>query len=331
MKNLFHNVYDVAEQDGRYRPVRFTDRQLASLYEINPMFKQFGRCAAGVSLVFDTDAEEISFSYQYTILYTRIGGFDVYENGQLFCNRPLPAESCEGVFRYRKESEGTTRIEIYLPSNAEMTVWDFNFGAYTPVAEPQGKLILYYGDSMTQSAYTGTPSLSFATLAARRTSSRFINRGVGSLFYDERALDENDTVQPDIVFSQFAGNDLIKHKNGEVVFVDGKVQYNDMDALPELMDNAKAYLKKLQRIYPDAKIYVISRIWRALELSPQRIEVEKAYIAETKKLAHELGLNYIEGDTLGAHIRECHAQDEIHFTALGGAMVADSLVKYINS
>ena len=329
MKDLFHNVYDVKEQDGRYIPMRFTDRQLASLGEINPMFEQFGRCAAGASLVFDTDAEEISFSYQYTIRYTKTGGFDVYENGQLFHNMPLPEETCEGVFRYRKKSAGTTRIEIYLPANAEMALWDFCIGAYSPVAAPSGKQVLYYGDSLTQSAYTCTPSLSFATIAARRTSTRFLNRGVGSLFYDERALDENDNVKPDIIFCEFGGNDFIRHENGNVVFVEGKVQYNDMEDLPLLIAKAEAYLLKLKRIYPNAKIYVISKIWYAAEVPQQRQIVEDAYIAKIQILTRKLGLPCIDGYTLGAHIRECHAQDGIHFNALGGVLVADSLVKYI--
>ena len=34
MKTLFHHAYDVKIEDGRYRPVRFSDEQLAADYII---------------------------------------------------------------------------------------------------------------------------------------------------------------------------------------------------------------------------------------------------------------------------------------------------------
>ena len=329
MKTLFHNVYDVKEENGRYCPVRFNDRQIQLLGEIHPNFGAYAHAEAGVSLVFDTEAEEFSFSYEYRICYTSIGGFDVYENGQLLYNEPLPSVSCEAIFQYKKLSKGKTRIEIYLPANAQMTFWDFSLGKFSFVASDAEKLILYYGDSLTQSAYICTPSLSFPTVASRKTATRFINRGIGSLFYEESALDEYDTVQPDVIFSEFGCNDLVKHENNQVVLVDGQVQYNDKDAIPELVLKAEAYLRKMQNVYPKAKICVISKIWSVSETTPQRMEVEKQYILEIEMLAQRLGMDYIEGYTLGSHIKDCYAADGIHLSALGGKMVGDSLAEYI--
>ena len=38
MKNLFHHTYTVKGENGRFRPVRFTDKQMDLLEKISPVF-----------------------------------------------------------------------------------------------------------------------------------------------------------------------------------------------------------------------------------------------------------------------------------------------------
>jgi len=330
MKNLFWHAYDVKYENGRYRPTRFTDKQIVSLGTINPMYGNIGRCSAGISLKFYTDAKEISFSYQYTILYTRMGGFDIYENGVMIANEELPAESGEGKFTYQKEADGETLIEIFLPNNAEMELWDLSLGNYRAAEKTADKLVCYYGDSITQSAYTKTPSLCFATLASDIAGTDYINRGVGSLYYDVRALDEEDTLKPDIIFVELGANDMVKRVDGKVIITDSKVQYNTKEDIPVLIGNAKTYLEKMKEIYKDSKIYVVSMLWHCADKPADRQETRYAYVAELEKLADSLGLTFIDGETMSAHYEGCHYEgDHIHLNALGGASAALSFAKYI--
>ncbi len=327
MKDLFHHTYTVKGEDGRFRPVRFTDKQMDLLEKISPVFGSLGRCTAGVSLKFYTDAEEISFHFEYTILYTNTGGFDVYENNVMYCSIELPEESCESVFTYRKTAAGKTLIEIFFPANAEVEVWDLKLGDHTPFFSSNGGFILYYGDSITQSAYMKTPSLSFPSLVSILTGAQYLNRGVGSLFYDESYLDENDSLKPDVVFVEFGANDLVKHDAGnKVVMVDNIAQHCDADDIPVLIQRAEKYLTKLKAIYPTAKINVISPLYSCEQTSQAFASVKIAYKTELHALVDKLGLSFIDGTHLSAHIPECHVQDGIHLTALGNALVAQSLI-----
>ena len=322
MKALFHHAFEVKCENGTYCPTRFTDRQLAALGALNPSFGNFGRCSAGVSLVFDTDAAEISFAYRYTPLYTRVAGFDIYENGVMCKNIKLPEDALTDTFTYVKENAGETRIEIFLPHNAEMVLWDFNLGNYRVVAPPQGKKILWYGDSITQSAYIHTPSLSYVDVASRALGADYLNRGIGSLFYDASVLDADDPVKPDIIVVELGANDMVKHDGGKVVTADGVVQFSDAEDVPMLIGNARAYLEKLKKIYPAAKIFVQSLFYASNAKTPGRIAAQNDYVIALEQLVGELGLTYIDAPQQTPHIPEVHAADGVHLNALGSAYAA---------
>lgn len=50
------------------------------------------------------------------------------------------------------------------------------------------------------------------------TGTDYINRGIGSLFYDASYLDDSEGLKPWKVFVEFRGNDLVKHdENNDVV------------------------------------------------------------------------------------------------------------------
>ncbi|MBR4017452.1 MAG: hypothetical protein IKK11_06540 [Oscillospiraceae bacterium] len=329
MKDLFHNVYEVIEENGRYCPTRFTQKQICSLDRINPSFANNGRTSAGVSLVFDTDSEEISFSYQYNVLYTTIGGFDVYENGKFLYNQVLPISSCEGTFRYRKETSGLTRLEIFLPANAQMWLWDFHLGNFSFVEQEKNKTILFYGDSITQSAYFPTPSLSFAPTVARKLSAKFINRGVGSLFYDVNSLDENDTIHPDIILIILGLNDLAKHQDGELVVVNDEVQFCDQQDIPYLIGNAEAYLGKMKQIYPNAEIFCVPLFWCPALKDDWALSITDIYEERIRNLLKEMDIVCVEGCGLTPHLLECYAPDRIHHSALGAQAFANSILEYL--
>lgn len=326
MKALFHHACRVEEEGGKYRPYRFTEAQLSALGKILPAFEKNGRCAAGISLKFETEAEEIAFSYEYTVFYTQTGGFDVYENGVLVESLALPQHSENGRFCYRKRAAGRVAFEIYLPANAEMTLWDFALGAWAPIA-PQKKQILFYGDSLTQSAYTTTPSLSFVPLCARMLDADHLNRGIGSLFYDASYLVAEE-IDADTVFVQFGGNDLIaRTASNKVVMAGGEIQYRGEDEVPRLAENARAYLAKLRELFPRARLFVSTRIPHCEVLEGERKRANDAFNRAIRTVAKELGYCLVEGDSLLPHTANCRVEDGAHLNALGGAMMALELAK----
>ena len=331
MREIFQHAYEVKSENGRYIPRRFSEKSMEALNQILPMFKELARCSAGISLKFYTDANEISFDYQYDVLYTRTGGFDIYENGQMVKAVALPTESCEGTFTYRKLSPGNTLIEIFLPSNGEIRLWNLQLGNYHPAPFEKKDLILYYGDSLTHSAYITNASLSWVPCVAEMTGTDYINRGIGSLFYDASYLDDQEELEPAIVFVEFGGNDLVKHdEDNNVVFLNGKMQYCTLSDIPKLEQNARAYLIKLKNMYPAANISVFSKIRGLNPTAPELLEAETAFNQALQKITHELNLRYIDSSTVITPTQGYYVADNAHYSAEGNAAFAEGLRQYFD-
>lgn len=330
MRELFHHVCDVIEENGRFRPTRFTDWQIDRLYEIHKDYGDNASGVAGASIMFYTTASEISFNYKCKLKFNLASGFDIYENGRMITTQTLPIEDCEGVFTYKKKNEGETLIEIFLPGNAEGEYWNFNLGEFKTMSSAGKKLIVYYGDSLTQSAYVRTPSLNFAQITSRMLDADFVNRGIGSLYYNASYLDENDTLKPDVVMVQFGANDLVaRDEKNDVVVIDGVAQFRTVKDLDFIIANARAYLTRIKEIYPKAKICVTTCIYKDYIPEDTTRELAIALSGALRSLAKELEITLIEGDGLLPALDECRVEDKIHFTALGGALVAINLAKYL--
>ncbi|NMA08282.1 MAG: SGNH/GDSL hydrolase family protein [Clostridiales bacterium] len=326
-RDIFQNVYRVIEQDGTFTPTRFTNRQLAALGALHPNYERFGRCAAGVSLAFYTSSPEVSFDLTTDGFYTRFTGVDFYENGVLMHNLTLPEEPAVTRVSYEKRTAGETLLEIYLPSNARVTLTNLSLGDFRPVDRTRLPLILYYGDSLTQSAYTPTPSLAFPSILARETDTRFVNRGIGSLYFDASTLDPDDGLQPKVVFAEFGGNDLVRRVNHQVVYRDGVAEYYTPAEVPALIDRAEAYLTKLRKIYSGAVIIPITLVWCYTTSPRADIETVRAeYYTQQTALCRRMGFDFIDGSTVIPHLPQFRVEDGTHFNALGAYAVAASLL-----
>ncbi len=328
---LFHHVLDVVFENEKYRPRRFTQKQTEALGAIDPWFGQTSRTATGVSLKCYTSADTVSFTYSLIYATKRVSSFDVYENGILMYNEALPIKDVmEAQFTYKKKTAGEVLLEILLPSAAEIQLWHLDFGSWKPCDDTQKPLVVWYGDSITQSTSVSMPSMAFPALASRLAGVEYINRGIGSLCYDESVLDENDPVQPDIIMVEFGSNDLVKHDaDKKVVYIDDKPQYCTVDDVPALMENARAYLEKIRHIYPDAKIYVMSMLWEYDTCSESQIQASVAYRSALRELVQALSMQFIDGLTLMPHLEQCCVEDRIHLSLFGSISTAQSLVKYL--
>jgi len=230
---------------------------------------------------------------------------------------------------YRKTSQGETLIEIFLPANAETVLWDIQLGNWRSVPHPE-RLVLHYGSSSTQCAYMPTPSLAYLTIAAAKTGTDYVNRGIGSLFFDERTICGDDTCKPDTIFVRYGGNDLVQHDaHDRIVITDGIVQYCTVADVPILVEKAQAYLAKLRRIYPAARIILMSTPWSADTPSEERLAARRAYFAALRNVAGQMEITYVDGDPLNPHIPACYHTDGIHLNALGNALFALEFEKLI--
>ncbi len=328
---LFHHGLDVVYENGKYRPRRFTEKQTEALSTLNEWFGQSSRAVSGIAIKCYTEADVVSFAY--ALLYTtkRTSGFDVYENGVLVYHETLPLEdTTEAHFVYRKQTAGLVLLEIVLPGAAEMHLWDLDFGIWQPVDDSQKPLVLWYGDSITQSTTVEYPSLTFAALSSRLADREYVNRGIGSLYFDESVLDEADPLCPAVIVVEFGSNDLVKHgADRQVVYVDGEAQYCTAADVPALMEKAGAYLEKLCRIYPGARILVLSMLWHWEDMTEDCRLAELAYRAALEKLVGEMSLGFIDGLAVMPHLEMCCVGDKLHLSTVGSVLAAQAIGGYL--
>lgn len=320
-EKLFRGACRFVTANDRITPYRFTEAQTAALHRLSEGYGRLARCAAGIWMEFETDAAEISFSCRTEDLYTSIGGFDFYEDGVLTETVALPQGSSEMQIRYRKKASGKVRMRIYLPANAEVTLWDLSLGDWAFAPMPEGPSVLFYGDSITQSAYITEPSLSFAARVGRRLDALTVNRGIGSLYYDASVLDpEGDPVCPQIVFSEYGANDLVRRENGEVVYSDGLPVYFKENELEPQLEKAEEFLKRLRSIYSNARIIVITLLWSTAERKHARLY--EAYRSGIEKIAERLQLQVLSGSELVPHDERYFVKDGTHLNAEGNRSAA---------
>ncbi len=324
VREFFHGAVSVENRDGVWTARRFTEDSLRALGALDPMYERLGRCTAGVRLVMRTSSPRIAFSWRTQGFYTSAGGFDIWENGTLVSAQTLPSEPACGRFEYAKESPGESLLEIWLPANSACSLSDFELGDARPVPEDR-PLVLFCGDSITQSAYTPNHSLAFASSFARMSGMSSLNRGVGSLYYDASTLDAREELHPEIVFAEFGANDLyLREENGAVVYRDGMPRYRDPREIPAMAAKADAYLGKLGAMYPAARIAVTTLTWCVREPAE---ELRQAYDAALREVIRSHGFRVIEGRALTPRLEECRVADGTHFSNLGGLAAAAELYR----
>jgi len=326
---LFRGVCGLSCENGRLMPLRFTPAQHEALRALDNDFERLSRCSAGVSLAFETDAEEIAFSLRAEVLYTASGELDILENGVLTESLPLPPSGCDPVIRYRKKAVGRVRMEIFLPANAQFLLWDFSLGNWSPALPPDGPLLLFYGDSLTQCAYIPQPSLSFAALVCRGLNGSMVNRGIGSLFYDASILDENDPLRPQTVFCQYGINDIVVHENGRPVVHGGNAVFCREDELSPLFEKADAFFSRLCRIHSSARLCVLTPFQHTRE--PELASLLSAYRRGLTETARKHGALVLCGSDLVPNRSEYFVADGVHLNTAGNRAAADSILAALTS
>ena len=311
-------------EDGMVRPMneflhgcvggeftRFLPEQIEHYSSLSPLDAIRCRCPAGMYWEFITDSPEITFTYNNEGFYCGGSRFDIHENGVLTANIPLaPAGSREVSVVYQKKEAGESLVRITFPNGAAIIPVRVEFGHARPTAK-RDKTVLFYGDSITQSAYIPTPSLSWTGYVADALEAEEINRGIGSFVFDEKSLPESDFIQPEWIFVEYGPNDISR--------------FPDLD---DAMARAEGYLARLQKIYPDAAVYVITPDF----LSPQGISAEAAarlpdYCRRLTEVGLAAGMKVIPGRKLVPDLDVMFWRDHLHLNEAGSAVFAHNLLR----
>lgn len=286
---------------------------------------------AGVKLHFKTNSTRLFLQAELTNGSSRFFfAFDVYVNGEPigsmdnFTGVELPVgqptvELPLGL--YEKEFElgpGEKELAVYLPFSVKTLVKcvALDDGAFIEPVKPAKKL-LAFGDSITHGYDALHPSNMYITRVAEALDAEEFNKGIGGEIFVPGLAALREPYDPDYITVAYGTNDWARCTDGRLT-------------VEEYRANCRAFYKTLSNLYPMAKIYAISPIWRK--------GGDTAYACGTLAIAEEIiseavaelpNVTLIPGAGLVPHEEELFADLRLHPNDAGFAHYAKNLLAAI--
>ena len=298
IKDIARGCARVAEQNGQFVFMRFTEKQAQAYLDIDKReFFTKTYASAGVRLAFTTDSNNFTFDYNFSYGSSRkFGHFDVYVDGKMKYH--FGAEGPEATFGRANISlpEGDKKVEIHFPwsyrtdiSNVTIDDGAYIKGAYRP------HTLICFGDSITHGYDAFHPSLAYPTLLASLLDADYINKGIGGDIFFPALLDEAECPDPDYITVAYGSNDW------------------DHCTAEEFEANYREFLSRLVKLYPKSEKFIISVIWhRAFNSVAKMGLTVPEQNAWMEKICREYpSLHFIDGSLLTPHRKEFYT-DSAH-------------------
>ncbi len=290
-----------------YRFTEYQDRYYSTQSDF--YYKTFG--TAGIVLEFVTDSSNVTIETENTLAASRKFVFyDIYANGTLVAHMGS-RDTAVGIFGGKyKLPDGTKTLQIYFPwgSAGVLRYLELDDGSSViPTTRPNRMLM--FGDSITQGYDSLYPSHSYATVLADHLNADARNKGVGGDCFCPGLIDEEETTNPDYITVAYGTNDWYSKTPDEIE------------------NNAREFYGKLSKLYPNAKIFAITPIWRIgceTTARPGGIFTEIASLIRrvTEELAN---VTVIDGFNLVPHDPKLFLDGGLHPAESGFAYYAERL------
>lgn len=275
----------------------------------------YHRCSntAGVRMAFSTNATRLSFDYRFGTRARDQGFFDVYENGAMIAHIGEKPVTKELVHANVTLAEGESEVEVYFPWSAAVELSNLEIDGDTLFPITRARFALHFGDSITQGYDAEYPSLSYASRLGRMLNLDAVNKAIGGdTFCPDILLTKKEALEPDLITVSYGTNDWSHGATHE-----------------SLRDSCRLFCERLRALYPMARIFVISPIWRYDSQKPTVYNapawtVHRA-IAEAVEGIENLVL--IRGWDLVPHLTEFYSDAYLHPNDLGFATYAEHLAQ----
>ena len=311
MEVTFHTIKQITvgavelweEADGLHFS-KCTREQNAAWRERSETLFNNALATTGVRLDFYTNSNFVK------ITLAAKGKYEVKLNGVLYRQYLVNNVPQDGVITLNFENNEEKHILFSLPSldyAGVISSMEIADGAYVKPHTFDRK-ILFVGDSITQGYNSVYDTSSYAYQVSEYLNADSVIQGIGGAVFAPKTVLPTG-YQPDIVFIAFGTNDFVC-----------------LQTLEELEQNAREYIQKIQAIYVEAKLFVISPIWRMDEKQVRAMGSFQECCNRIKALAKELDVNAIDGERLVPKLADFMA-DTVHPNDLGFSVYALNLLK----
>lgn len=248
LRSVTFGAASVTEEADGIHFFRFTEAQQEIYRNASAEFYKKTFATSNVRLEFFTDSKHLSIE----VLFEKASG-RLFSFADIRCNGNTVAhigsrDASDGLYGNTLDlGDGEKQICVYLPygSKAVLRALTLDDGAsLIPVKKDRRMLI--FGDSITQGHDATYPSHSYSSLLADRLQADARNKGIGGeLFFPPLLSVSEGDFNPDLITVAYGTNDWSKAK------VEGEVE-----------ERMRAFYSRLSALYPNAKIFALTPIWR---------------------------------------------------------------------
>jgi lysophospholipase L1-like esterase len=266
-----------------------------------------------------TDSDFIRFDYIRKGSTRKYLYFNIWVDGRWVADvGEENPEGSEGTFSYVLPGQpgAIRRVCIDLPHNSELwfRTFELSSGAKCEAVSQAPGGLLCLGDSITQGMDGKHPSGTYTALLARALDLPLLNQGVGGYIFEAESLDENLPYKPQIVTIAYGTND-----------------WGRCDTMEQFRAKCAAYIDAASRQFADARIYVMTPIWRKIRNEPKPLGTFDELVRTMQDICAEYpSIQVIDGESLLAHCPRLFA-DGTHPTDEGFAHMALNLYKQIRN
>ena len=302
-----YGALTVKEHNGFLSFERLDLKQFEITDSLHPVIRNAARVNASVTLEMITDAKSVSFDCIFAEMDTEYDTLDILCNGAMVKSFDLGGITKGKVLRITAElPEGPDKhLSVYMPSDGFCEIANFEICAAYIKRVKKGERIMFIGDSITQGYGPYVTSLTYVNIFGRLGNYDIFNQGIGGYYYDERFAVPLDRPAPVRVIIAFGTN-----------------QINSADKA----ERVKEFYNKFVPLYPNAKITVITPIWRCDPSAniPNLLELSKAI----RNTCSEYKIPVIDGFTLVPNSPK-YFKDGLHPNVAGCLLYAQNLYRAI--
>lgn len=320
LKQCFHNVLFVEEQEAGIVPFRHTHKQIDFLSTITYgiIMGEKGRMSAGITLEFDTDATDLALVWQIVGGYPanttdRGSSLDVYVDGVLMHQHVITCEWNEEQETHFALREGKKRVVVMLPHTYIFALKDIvvNDGAsFAPVAL-RAKKMLMMGDSITQGIGATYASTGYAMQTGlMMTEYECLNQSIAAIRFESEWL-ENDGFTPDVITVALGTNDWSGWKD--------RAEYDE---------RAGRFMARMNEVYPGVPVLYLSPVKRCRGEEDREEMYREAELRDvlTRLCAAYPQMQVVDGWKLMPHVPSAFS-DGLHPNDYGMTLYANGVVK----
>ena len=323
VKSITLGAENVTEENGKFKFYRFNEKELEAYAPTR--YAEKSLATSGIQMEFSTDATAIYMSGDIKISSSR-----TYYNIEIFCDGKLVGDirnfnyedmtlPYTGISVPGREfdktielSKGDKKVRVILPwtSSPEINEIELVDATYlTPIKK--AKQMLIYGDSITQGYDALSPSRAYAVAMAYALDAEGINKAIGGEVFFTKLSKIRSRMNPDYITVAYGTNDWSRRT------------YEDFSS------SAEEFFSDLAKLYPDAKIFAISPIWRKdyqLEKKFDFFEVDATFRRIAEKIPN---MTVIRAFDFVCHDENLYADLRLHPSDDGFVQYANGVVSEI--